>query len=332
MAAKDGGAMSEFLFSFGVSVLPLCVAAIASKYHAPHRLTWTLVGAYLAAYWLAPVNFGKLILGVELKGDIEMFLLSGVMVVISSTLIIVNNAQLLTTFFNSNGGESSRYRFSAVLGAMTVAVFAGAVALGDAFDGIGQLLYLFGLIMAGATALAVVAVRFPSTAPALKMGVAYPLSNRFRTGMTIAMFSLIVFSLSVFSALNNSFNDLITANGGDGGWDILTTTTRNSEMTDLTMALKDQQAPVAGDIESTGRTTMFTADSAVRVSGDNAEAKPFPVLAADDAFLTMKQGQLGSTADGYGSERDVFNAVASHPNLGADRPERPAAAASTTTT
>ena len=37
------------------------------------------------------------------------------------------------------------------------------------------------------------------------MGVAYPLSNRFRTGMTIAMFSLIVFSLSVFSALNASF-------------------------------------------------------------------------------------------------------------------------------
>ncbi|MGE0059699.1 MAG: ABC transporter permease, partial [Dehalococcoidia bacterium] len=114
MAAKDGGAMSEFLFSFGVSVLPLCVAAIASKYRAPHRLTWTLVGIYLAAYWLAPVNYGKLILGVELEGDIEMFLLSGIMVVIASTLIIVNNAQLLTTFFQ---GGSSRYRFTAILGA-----------------------------------------------------------------------------------------------------------------------------------------------------------------------------------------------------------------------
>ena len=84
MAASDGGAMSEFLFSFGVSVLPLCVAAIASRYRAPARLTWTLVGVYLAAYWLAPVDYGKLILGVELQGDIEMFLLSGIMVVVAS--------------------------------------------------------------------------------------------------------------------------------------------------------------------------------------------------------------------------------------------------------
>ncbi|HEX5139907.1 MAG TPA: FtsX-like permease family protein, partial [Dehalococcoidia bacterium] len=81
--ATAGSTDSEFLFSFGVSVLPLCAAAIASRFRAPARLTWTLVGAYLAAYWLAPINYAKLILGKELSGDIEMFLLSGIMVVIS---------------------------------------------------------------------------------------------------------------------------------------------------------------------------------------------------------------------------------------------------------
>jgi putative ABC transport system permease protein len=61
---------------------------------------------------------------------------------------------------------------------------------------------------------------------------------------------------------------------------------------------------------------MLTAVSVVRVAGDaNAAAMPFPVLAADNAFLTMKQGQLGSTADGYGSKRDVFNAVAGNSKL-----------------
>ena len=35
---------SLFVFSFGVSIIPLCLAAIASRFRAPARLTWTLVG------------------------------------------------------------------------------------------------------------------------------------------------------------------------------------------------------------------------------------------------------------------------------------------------
>ena len=35
--------------------------------------------------------------------------------------------------------------------------------------------------------------------------VAYPLANRFRTGMTLAMFSLIIFSLVVMSMLDREY-------------------------------------------------------------------------------------------------------------------------------
>lgn len=313
VAAKDGGSSSEFLFSFGVSVLPLCVAAIAARYHAPRRLTWTLVGVYLAAYWLAPVDYGKLILGVDLEGDIEMFLLSGIMVVVSSTLIIINNAQLLTVFFQRDGG--SAYRLSVGLGVVTAASFALAVASGNAFDGIGQLLYLVGAILAGATALAFVAARFPSAAPALKMGVAYPLSNRFRTGMTIAMFSLILFSLSVFSALNSSFVRLLQADGGDGGWDVIATSSRNSTMDRLDVALLDTNAPVVRQIESTGRTTSYTARSAVKLANGKDDFAAFPVLAADSGFLGMKDARLGAIARGYQSERQVLDEVAGGTNF-----------------
>ena len=69
---------------------------IASRLRARLALTWTLVGTYLAAFWLAPVDYSKLIFGHNLSGDIEMFVLSGVMVVIAFTLIIVYNARLLT--------------------------------------------------------------------------------------------------------------------------------------------------------------------------------------------------------------------------------------------
>jgi putative ABC transport system permease protein len=297
---------SEFLFSFGVSVLPLSFALIASRLRAPARLTWTLVGVYLAAYWLAPVDYAKLLLGKHLSGDIEMFVLSGVMVVIASTLVIVYNARLLTVIFQRGSGP--RYAATVVLAVLTVASFAGGYAMGDRYDGTGQLLYLFGGVLAIGTAVAFAAVRFPHLAPALKMGVAYPLANRFRTGMAIAMFSLIVFSLATFGAVNASFVSMLTADGGDGGWDAIVTANRNTQEPDLAKALSEVNAPVAADVAAIGRTTVFDGDSQVRVPGD--EYKPFPVLAADQTFFTMQDVRLGSWARGYEDEASVLGAVA----------------------
>ncbi|HEY7466077.1 MAG TPA: FtsX-like permease family protein, partial [Dehalococcoidia bacterium] len=302
---------SEFLFSFGVSVLPLSFALIASRLRAPARLTWTLVGAYLAAYWLAPVDYARLILGKHLSGDIEMFVLSGVMVVIASTLIIVYNARLLTVIFQRGSGP--RYAATAVLAALTVASFAGGYAMGDRYDGTGQLLYLFGGVLAIGTAVAFAAVRFPHLAPALKMGVAYPLANRFRTGMAIAMFSLIVFSLATFGAVNASFVSMLTADGGDGGWDAIVTANRNTEEPNLAKALAEANAPVTADVAAIGRTTVFDGDSQVRVPGNDYKA--FPVLAADETFFTMQDARLGSWARGYEDEASVFGAVALDSNL-----------------
>jgi putative ABC transport system permease protein len=302
---------SEFLFSFGVSVLPLAVAMLASHYRAPGRLTWTLVGAYLALYWLAPVDYGKLVYGRSLAADIEMFLLSGVMVVVSFTLIIVFNARVMTAFFQR--GNGNQYKLTAILTALTLASIVGGVALGDRFSGLGQLLYLLGGVIGIGAVLAFASVRFSHLAPALKMGVAYPLSNRFRTGMTIAMFALIVFSLSVFSALNNSFVQLLTADGGDGGWDVMVTANRNSQVPDLETALRSADAPVVEDIASIGRTTVFTGESQVREAGEGYTA--YPVIAADDAFFAMPEARLEAWANGYESERAVLDAVKNGTNL-----------------
>ena len=302
---QAGAADSEFLFAFGVSILPLAVAMLAAHYRAPGRLTWTLVGAYLGAFWLGPIDYAKLVYGHKLTGDIEMFPLSGVMIVIAFTLVIVFNARLMTAFFQR--GTGNPYKLTALLVGVTVACVAGGVALGDSANGIGQLLYLLGGVVAMAAALAFAAVQFPHLAPALKMGVAYPLSNRFRTGMTIAMFALIIFSLSVFSALNNSFVQLLTADGGDGGWDIMTTANRTSQVTDLRAALRAENAPVVNDIASVGRTTIFTGASQARNPGDDYKA--FPVIGADDAFFAMPEARLGSWANGYVSEHEVYEAV-----------------------
>jgi putative ABC transport system permease protein len=302
---------SEILFSFGASILPLCVAMIASRLRAPARLTWTLVGAYLALLWLAPVSYSKLIFGHALSGGMELFPLSGVMVVIAFTLMIIYNARLLTLLIQR--GNAPRYLATAVLSSLTLACFAGGYAMGDSADGTGQLQYLFGGVLSIAAAVAFAAVQFPRLAPALKMGIAYPLANRFRTGMAIAMFSLIIFSLSTFGAVNASFVSLLTADGGDGGWDVVATANRGAGSTGLRESLSATGAAVADDIATVGRTTTFTGYSQVRETG--GAYVPFPVIAADGAFFAMEDSKLGSWADGYDNDRAVFDAVAGNPNL-----------------
>lgn len=308
MLANSGG--SEALFSLGFTLLPLSVAMIAAWFKAPARPMWTAIGIYLAAYWLSPWNVGEKLLGRELEGDIEMFVVSGIMVVVAFTLIIVWNARLLTLLFQTNG---HKYRTAIGAGVLTLAAAAGGVAIGDKGDGLGQLLFLVAILLAIVTAFAFAAVQFPRLAPALKMGVAYPLSNRFRTGMTIAMFSLIIFSLTAFSAINANFLAVTTGEDGDGGYDVVATANEGETVSQIQQDLTETDASIVDDI--TGIATVSTYVGQQEVSaGDSDDFTTFPVLAASDEFLS-ESTTLDSFAEGYASEADVFNAVKSDNSL-----------------
>src|SRR5207253_1045864 len=57
--------------------------------------------------------------------------------------------------------------------------------------------------------------------PVLKTAVAYPMSSIFRTGMTLAMFALIIFTLIVISVLNQVNSQVDPANPDvSGGYQI----------------------------------------------------------------------------------------------------------------
>jgi putative ABC transport system permease protein len=304
LMAKGNG--SEMLFSLGFSLIPLSLASIAAHYKAPARVTWTLVGSFIAAYWLSPVSIGEKLLGRPLHGDIEMFFISGVMVVVAFTLIIIFNARLLTGLFQRDNGKT--YRKAAFTAIAAVATAIVGFALGNTGDGIGELCYLVAGLIGLVAAFAYMAARMPSLAPALKMGVAYPLSNRFRTGMTIAMFSLIIFSLTTFSAVNRNFTALVSGGDADGGWDVVASVSRNAQLGDIRAQLKTAGSAQAAQIDQIGRTTVFIGEQQVRNVGDT-DWSTYPVVAADDSFLAMPELVLDSRADGYKSDAAVVNDV-----------------------
>ena len=307
MGAKGSG--QEVMFSLGFTLIPLSLAGLATHYRVSPRVTWTLVGLVLAGYWLSPVNIGEEVLGREMKGGIEMFLLSGIMVVTSFTLIIVYNARLLTLLFQRNGGF--RYRVPVIAGALTVFFAATGFALGDTANSIGQLFYLVAGMTAIAGAFAFASVRFSTLGPVLKMGVAYPLANRFRTGMTIAMFSLIIFSLTAFSAIIANFSALYGGADGNGGYDVVATENHGAGVTDLQSSLGD--AAVAGDI--TGIATVSTPRGQQEVLQAGAtEAHVYPVIAGSPQFFS-ETTKLDAFANGYTDAASVLATIRDNPDF-----------------
>lgn len=302
-----------FFFSLGISLIPLSLPAIARQLRVPNRPLWTVVGAVLASYWLMPASLHDRLFG-NFDSDIEMFVISGVMIVVSFTLMIVFNARLLTSLFNNTGEGSRAYTVTALSGLSAVGLAITGYVLRDTGDGLGELVYLAAGLLVPIALTAAAAARFPALAPALKMAIAYPLANRFRTGMTIAMFSLIVFSLTVFSVLLANFDAAFLGGDAKANMDVVTTAGGTSPVRDVPAALAEAGSPVASEITGAGRTTL--ADSAQQVSQPGKDNDGiYPVIGADDGFFANLGTTLDAFANGYESEAAVMQAVRTNPNL-----------------
>lgn len=301
-----------FLFALGISLLPLSGASLASHYGVPGRPLWTTVGALLGAYWLLPPATHDALFG-SFASDIEMFVLSGVMVVVSFTLVIVFNATLLTRLFAGAGRGRVSYVAGAVVATAGAASIVAAMAMGNRANGVGELLYLLGGLLFAAALLSVVAARFPAMGPALKMGVAYPLANRFRTGMTIAMFSIIVFSLTVFSVLLANYDAAFLGGDARGNVDIVGTGTSAGAVAEFESALEAGNSPVGSAVAGWGLTTVGQPNQSVGKPGETPDT--YPVIAANDAFYTSLDTTLESIGAGYASQQEVMQAVLQNPGF-----------------
>jgi putative ABC transport system permease protein len=152
-------------------------------------------------------------------------------------------------------------------------------------------------------------------APVLKTAVSYPLTNRFRTGMTLAMFTLVVFNLVVGAATTNSFtqawND-VTAFGG--GYDIRATTVRVNTIEDMRAAVAQSQTLDGSDFQVVAGQSLLGLD-ARQMNAEGAVAGAYAVRGLDDTFLETNEYGLGAIAEGYTSARQVWDAIRADPKL-----------------
>lgn len=150
--------------------------------------------------------------------------------------------------------------------------------------------------------------------PALRTAIAYPMANRFRTGMTLAMISLVVFALTMMSAMNLNYDKLFSADESRGGWDVQVVENPNNPIPSVQQALQENGSPVADDITREGTVEIAGDNSATEVSQDGIDWSDYPVRGYSDGFLEAGSVPLDKIANGYDNQQDVWLALKNEPD------------------
>ena len=267
-----------FAYTGGTTMAVLALAMLAVYFGASSQPTFTLASAALLWYWLLPLPFSLMfeagkgwgdplnglagLVGLEhepVKGNIEMFFVSGLCITASATLFVIFNADRVLGLLRGGSG-----------------VFRGLT-------------------------------------PAIRTAIAYPLAAKFRTGMTLAMFGLVMFSLVVMATLNHNFSQLFLGDDATGGFGVAVTGNPTNRIADLSAALKAAGQP---DAEITGIGTLVSMPARMRL-GDQPEDKTgtYRLAGADAEFLRIARFPLSARASGYATDAEVFAAMQRDPTL-----------------
>lgn len=152
-------------------------------------------------------------------------------------------------------------------------------------------------------------------APVAKMAVSYPLHHRFRTGMALAMFSLIIFTM-IFMSVMVAGNNALFADEDSlaGGFHVRADVSYNTPIADMRAAIA--QAPGLNPDDFEVVADQSAAPIEVRQVGvGSQEWHDYILKGVDEAFLDNTTYKFAVVARGYRSGRAVWQALRDDPTL-----------------
>lgn len=151
---------------------------------------------------------------------------------------------------------------------------------------------------------------FGSILPAMRTAVAYPAANRFRTGMTLAMISIVVFALTMMSAMNLNYDKLFLADDSRGGWDVQVVENPNNPIDTVAGTLSLLGSTAQKDIRAEGSILFASPVATTEVTqGDPNDWSDYPVLGLTNGFIDEGSVPLEKRAADYDSDEAVWQAL-----------------------
>jgi putative ABC transport system permease protein len=268
-----------FAYTAGTTLFILAAAMLAVYFGANARTSFTIASLLVLWYWLLPLPFSLFI------GDASDY-------------------------------SDPVFRLSELLG----------FAPDEEVEGNIEMFFVSGIAMTAAATLFVVfnADRLLAgvnlvtrvvggLTPVLRTAISYPLASKVRTGMTLSMFTLVVFSLVVMATLNSNFTQLFLGEDAKGGFDVRVLANPSNRIPDLREALEAEGFDVDAGIGGIG--SLLTADPQMKAAASDDDFETYLVQGMDEEFARLADFPLVTRAAGYDSDAAVLEALLNDPTL-----------------
>ncbi|MDQ3442408.1 MAG: ABC transporter permease [Chloroflexota bacterium] len=146
-----------------------------------------------------------------------------------------------------------------------------------------------------------------------RLAVSYPGANKGRTGMTIAMFSLIVFSLVMIAAINANFAAAFLNDKAFAGWDVSVDASKENPIDDLNQVMTDTGVDTAR-IADVGRVDL-PGEGSLSFQNRDGEWLQSDFAIGDRPFYEGGQLTFQARANGYNSDEAIIDALLNEPGV-----------------
>ena len=159
------------------------------------------------------------------------------------------------------------------------------------------------------TAITALVGRGRTLSPITRTALAYPMASRFRTGMTLAMFSLVIFTLSIIGFIDASFGKAFDdTRRFSGGFDITAGTSFTNPIGDLAARIEDSPSLDADDFAAIGATSGLPVR--IRQEDTEQELQDWFVSSISPEYAEAVTYGFGLRGAGYADDRAVWRALA----------------------
>lgn len=240
----------------GPSILVLGMSMVLIGRVSP-RLPFTLSGAFIIWWVLDPTDLRVDLFG-EISGGLEMFIVSGTLLVIAGVVVVMFNSDLL----------------------------------------LEGLMRLFG--------------RRRSLVAVFRTAISYPLNKKFRTGLTLFIFALIMFTVTVLAMIASFQRESVdgTTQQFSGGFELMGTSIRDLPTDVFEAGVRDLVA--AGAIDR--YEPSLTAPVSIPKAGSD-ESVPYYMLGMSQSMLEHNAFSLAERLDEYDSDEEAWSALWADPSL-----------------
>lgn len=149
--------------------------------------------------------------------------------------------------------------------------------------------------------------------PVLKTAVSYPMQSRFRTGMILALFSLVIFSLVTMSFINKSIGSIFDDRDQlTGGFEVRADAGYTAPIPDMQNALQNAEGVDASDIAAVGSLSGIPTEAKQRDT--DRKRKDLFLQGVDDGYINNVGYGFKVTASEYDSADEVWTALREEPD------------------